>query len=216
MYSLKERVRNILTILGLAPCKACGFIKVRCRCPVQSLKDIQFDSETKIVNTQPFVWWSDAPDRVYEAVHNQTSLGSDVSDQYLSSVEIPGGIPLYIRWFDSFQHRVQCWMIACFGRVVSLDKWERNNRFLEEALELVQSLNMPKHVVLQIVDYVYSRPRGEPEQELGGVMVTLAALSTAKNMDMNKCAEVELQRVWGKIEVIRAKQAAKPKFQNHD
>lgn len=43
-------------------------------------------------------------------------------------------------------------------------------------------------------------------------MVTLAALCLASNLDMHKAGEDELSRIWTKVEQIRAKQAAKPKF----
>lgn len=102
-------------------------------------------------------------------------------------------------------------MQECFGAEISKDITERNHRFLEEALELVQSLNCTKSEAHQLVDYVFDRPVGEAFQELGGVMVTLAALSNACNLSMKDNGEVELQRVWEKIEQIRAKQATKPK-----
>lgn len=41
---------------------------------------------------------------------------------------------------ESYQSRVKAWMLACFGEEISSDKAERNHRFLEEALELVQSI----------------------------------------------------------------------------
>lgn len=102
-------------------------------------------------------------------------------------------------------------MLACFGASISADKVERNHRFLEEAIELVQSLGCTSSEAYQLVDYVYSRPGGTTFQEAGGVMVTLAALCLAQGMDMNAAGDTELARVWGKIDAIRAKQAAKPK-----
>lgn len=111
----------------------------------------------------------------------------------------------------TFQIRVKQWMAACFGPVISADKHERNHRFIEEALELVQSCDMTRSEAHQLVDYVFNRPVGDPPQEVGGVMVTLAALCLAHDMDMHHSAEFELERVWTKIEQIRAKQAAKPK-----
>lgn len=42
-------------------------------------------------------------------------------------------------------------------------------------------------------------------------MVTLAALCYPHDLNMEDAAETELARVWKKIDVIRAKQAAKPK-----
>ena len=111
----------------------------------------------------------------------------------------------------SFQARVQPWMMACFGPEISADRSERNHRFLEEALELVQSTGCTASEAHQLVDYVYGRPVGDTNQEIGGVMVTLAALCLALNADMHAAGEAELARVWTKVEAIRAKQAAKPK-----
>lgn len=112
---------------------------------------------------------------------------------------------------DSFQSRVDPWLIECFGETIARDKMERNHRFLEEALELVQSTECTQSEAHQLVDYVFGRPIGEPKQEVGGVMVTLAALCLANELDMHEAGETELTRIWGFVEKIRAKQAAKPK-----
>lgn len=110
-----------------------------------------------------------------------------------------------------FQERARDWLYACFGPKISADKVERNHRFLEEAIELVQATGCTASEAHQLVDYVFGRPVGEPKQEVGGVMVTLAALCLANDMDMMREGEVELERVWGKVEQIRAKQLLKPK-----
>jgi hypothetical protein len=112
---------------------------------------------------------------------------------------------------NAFQPRVQPWMMACFGAEISADRGERNHRFLEEALELVQACECTADEAHQLVDYVFGRPVGEPSQEVGGVMVTLAALCLAQGLDMHSAGETELARIWTKVDVIRAKQAAKPK-----
>lgn len=112
---------------------------------------------------------------------------------------------------ECFQVAVRKWMLECFGAKISADKVERNHRFLEESLELVQALGCTASEAHQLVDYVYGRPVGDPSQETGGVMVTLAALCDANHFDMTECAEAELARIWGKVVEIRAKQAAKPK-----
>lgn len=111
----------------------------------------------------------------------------------------------------SFQSRVQPWLLQCFGAEIAADRVERNHRFLEESLELVQALGCTASEAHQLVDYVYGRPWGEPDQEVGGVMVTLAALCLASGLDMHGAGETELARIWTKVEKIRAKQAAKPK-----
>jgi hypothetical protein len=109
-----------------------------------------------------------------------------------------------------FQNRVNNWVVEAFGRPTSLDKTERNHRFLEEALELVQSLGCTAEEAYKLVDYTFGREVGEPKQEMGGVMLTLAALATANNLDMGSCSEAELERAYTYIVKIRAKQAAKP------
>lgn len=111
-----------------------------------------------------------------------------------------------------FQARVQPWLMHCFGPMIAGDKEERSHRFLEEALELVQSAGCTASESHQLVDYVYGREVGEIQQETGGVLVTLAALCLAHGIDMHKSGEDELARIWTKVEQIRAKQAAKPKY----
>src|SRR5690349_19894606 len=39
----------------------------------------------------------------------------------------------------AFQNRVDTWMDACFGDTIKADRLERCDRFIEEALELVQT-----------------------------------------------------------------------------
>lgn len=120
-------------------------------------------------------------------------------------------LTLPVENLQTFQSRVQPWMLTCFGQEISMDTGERNHRFLEESLELVQSCGCTQSEAHQLVDYVFGRPVGDKPQEVGGVMVTLAALCLANAMDMHDCGEVELSRIWTKVEQIRAKQAAKPK-----
>lgn len=111
----------------------------------------------------------------------------------------------------SFQNRVKPWLLACFGEQIAGDREERNHRFLEEALELVQACGCTASEAHQLVDYVFGRDVGEPTQKVGGVMVTLAALCLANDLDMHANGETELARIWTKVEAIRAKHAAKPK-----
>ena len=111
---------------------------------------------------------------------------------------------------EAFQSEVARWMEACFGLTIMRDKLERGDRFLEEALELLQSGDYPPERITALVNYVYGRPKGEPYQEVGGVMVTLAAYCWAHDLPRQAAGDTELARVWTKIEKIRAKQAAKP------
>jgi hypothetical protein len=59
---------------------------------------------------------------------------------------------------------------------------------------------------------VFHRPAGGVRQEIGGVLVTLAALCNAWSIDMNKAGDDELVRCWLQTDAISAKHAAKPKF----
>jgi hypothetical protein len=111
---------------------------------------------------------------------------------------------------NSFQSRVVDWVIACFGEQVMRNKAERMHRFTEEALELVQAGGLSRDDAHKLVDYVYNRPIGEFPQEVGGTMITLHALVSAFNYNVNECAEEELQRCWIKKDAIRTKQKNKP------
>ncbi|WP_234895022.1 hypothetical protein [Agrobacterium vitis] len=111
---------------------------------------------------------------------------------------------------ETLQSRVQPWMMACFGPEISADKLERGDRLLEEVFELLQSGDYPRERIRALEDYTWSRPKGEPKQEVGGVMVTLAAYCLAYDLNMHEAGEVELARIWTKVEKIRTKQAAKP------
>jgi len=110
----------------------------------------------------------------------------------------------------TFQSRVEPWLLECFGAEVAGNKLERSHRMLEEALELGQAVGCTREEAHQLVDYVYGRPVGETAQEAGGVMLTLAALCRAHDIDMHEAGEKELARVWAKLDAIRAKQATKP------
>ena len=108
-----------------------------------------------------------------------------------------------------FQLNIDAWLRECLGAQIAYHIQERGYRFFEEALELVQSAGITKEEVLKLVDYTYTRPVGEPAQEVGGVMVTLAALCTALELDLIECSLAELDRIRDSIEVIRAKHHTK-------
>lgn len=109
-----------------------------------------------------------------------------------------------------FQMRVHSFVLTCFGGEIAYDMKERGHRFLEESIELYQAVGCTKEDAHTLVDYVFNRPTGEASNEVGGVMVTLAALCNAANIDHKTEAETELTRIWGIIEKIRAKHQSKP------
>jgi hypothetical protein len=163
-----------------------------------------------------YLWNTRTPSVSSEATYRMNADEHDAMFQaQMDSVEVRGQLSrpsseaseLVER---SFQQRVAAWMDACFGPEISNDKLERNDRFIEEALELAQATGYDRARAHALVDYVFNRPAGEPIQEAGGVMVTLAALCLAHGMDMDAAAETELARIWTKVDAIRAKQASKP------
>lgn len=113
---------------------------------------------------------------------------------------------------DEFQNRVARWCAECFGKTTAYDVTERNWRFLEEAIELVQSLGGTADDAHRLVDYVFAREPGEPLQEVGGTMVTLAALVAANGLSMSDGAMREVERIERPdvMDRIRAKHASKP------
>lgn len=121
--------------------------------------------------------------------------------------------PGYWTTLRAYQLDVADWREACFGGHVTRDKEERCHRFLEEALELVQSLGCTRHEALQLVDYVYGRPVGDATQEVGGTMITLSILCSSHGIDLEEAALAELNRISSPemLAKIAAKQAAKPK-----
>ncbi len=110
----------------------------------------------------------------------------------------------------TYQSRVEEWLHACFPKSVFSDRTERTHRFLEEALELSQANGCTKADALALVEYVFGRPIGLPEQEVGGVMVTLASLCSASGLNMDAAGNKELARNWDRIELIREKRQSKP------
>jgi hypothetical protein len=113
----------------------------------------------------------------------------------------------------TYQHAVMLWMEKCFGKAMDETKKRiRAFRFFEEAAELVQASGMTREEAHQQVDYTFDRPVGKPEQELGGVMVTLAAWAGTHDLSMEGEGGKELARIDTPemIDRIRAKQASKP------
>ena len=111
---------------------------------------------------------------------------------------------------SSYQARVEQWLEACFPPSVRADRGERTHRFLEESLELAQANGCTQEDAVALVSYVFGRPQGQPDQEVGGVLVTLAGLCSASGINMDDAGDRELNRNWDRIEAIRDKQRSKP------
>lgn len=68
-------------------------------------------------------------------------------------------------------------------------------RLLEETLELCQAEGVTPEEAAIIVRQVYSRPVGEAEQELGGVMTTLMAYAYTAGLDCESAWWREFERI---------------------
>lgn len=90
------------------------------------------------------------------------------------------------------------WAVRSFGEDHVVDERVRAKRLLEETLELCQSLDVPVAEATRVVEVVYSRPSGYPEQEVGGVMVTLAILCEQLGIDPEEEFRRELRRILDK------------------
>lgn len=112
---------------------------------------------------------------------------------------------------ETFQAGVSKWMGECFLPSLYSNMTERGDRLLEEVLELLQSHGYDRTRVATLVDYVYGRPVGEPAQEVGGVMVTLAGYCWVAGLDMHAEGARELERITQPevMAKIRRKQEAK-------
>ncbi|WP_286068846.1 hypothetical protein [Stenotrophomonas sp. 57] len=112
---------------------------------------------------------------------------------------------------ETFQSGVAEWMGQCFLPSLYSNMTERGDRLLEEVLELLQAHGYDKARVPTLVDYVFGRPVGDPAQEVGGVMVTLAGYCWVAGLDMHAAGDAELARITQPevMAKIRAKQEAK-------
>jgi hypothetical protein len=119
----------------------------------------------------------------------------------------------FINYAEQYQRMIISWTKRCFLNAFNeaAHPVERRRRFGEESIELLQACGMPIDELQAIVKYVYGRPPGEPGQEVGGVMVTLAQLCEIRGINYGAEAIKELERIDTPelIEKIRGKQVSK-------
>lgn len=99
---------------------------------------------------------------------------------------------------DLMQSIAVDWGVRCFGQGHMSDKRIRALRLVEEAIELAQSCDVDLDHVGRLIELVYSKPRGEPTQELGGVMITSMVMAEVLNRSLEDVAMKELRRVLSK------------------
>jgi NTP pyrophosphatase (non-canonical NTP hydrolase) len=96
---------------------------------------------------------------------------------------------------DYLQYRVAGWVRRTFGMSTLQNRKERALRLVEEAVEFAQAVGVEFALIDKIVPYVYGRPAGEVEQELGGVATTLFAAAESCGVQLSAVAEREVYRV---------------------
>lgn len=113
--------------------------------------------------------------------------------------------------FHAVQVSIKSWVEDIFGADTATSTEERVLRFLEEAIEVAQAYGVSAAKVRQVRDYVYSRPAGEPQQEIAGSFVTLFALCGYADVDAGEATLIELNRIMTPDMVVkmRDKQAFK-------
>jgi hypothetical protein len=108
------------------------------------------------------------------------------------------------------QSRVHDWCVAAFGDDHAWSVEQRGIRMIEEAIEAGQAAGCSAEMVHRLVDHVFSRPVGDLAQEIGGVGVTLLALSEAAQIDADCEERREFARVLSKpLSHFAARNAAK-------
>ena len=90
--------------------------------------------------------------------------------------------------------RVKAWLDKAFaGRNCDIE--ERALRLQEEVIELGQAEGITLYQSLGLVYQVYGKPVGDPVQELGGVLSTLAAYLAVTEDNPDEIFEDELSRI---------------------
>jgi NTP pyrophosphatase (non-canonical NTP hydrolase) len=93
------------------------------------------------------------------------------------------------------QLRLRAWGTELFGEETATTPRTRVLRFVEEALELGQAFGLTVDDLKSVSDMVFSRPEGEPHQEIGGVMVTLYLLAEINGLSVEQAEDDEIARI---------------------
>lgn len=93
------------------------------------------------------------------------------------------------------QAAVISWVHAAFG---ADSVAQRALRFLEESIEAYQAAGCDAAVAHCLIDYVFDKPAGVLNQELGGVGVTLLALAATAGLSADEEEQREFARVLSK------------------
>ncbi len=106
---------------------------------------------------------------------------------------------------DRLQRAVWIWLIDCMGTGIALSLPERGMRLTEESLEYAQAVGVSKAEALAIVEQVYAKPGGEPEKEIGDVLICLCAAAERHGESLLDAGQTTLAANRLNIDYIRAK-----------
>lgn len=95
---------------------------------------------------------------------------------------------------DIVQRLVSAWVRSTFGDE-AFARQERARRLLEEVAELCQAEDIDKQSAIDVVNYVYAKPKGDPSQEIGGVALTLLAYAGSAGVSLEQAETSEFTRV---------------------
>lgn len=86
---------------------------------------------------------------------------------------------------SKLQNKVIRWQDKCFGWKMRMNV-RSAHAFIEEAIELAQACGLSEREVGMHVARIFAKPKGLVEQEIGGVMLTLASVANVYSLDMLK------------------------------
>lgn len=86
------------------------------------------------------------------------------------------------------------WAVEMFGQV-ALDRDERMDRFLEEAIELAHADGVGLIHLHRIIKRVYGRPAGDVAREIGQAQACLETLAESIGLSSDAEATKEFERV---------------------
>lgn len=117
---------------------------------------------------------------------------------------------------DQRQEEVARWAASAFGQAATTSLSQRGERLLEEAVETFQACGGDEALAHDLVAFVFARPPGMINQELGGVAVTVLLLAAAAGVSADEEECREIRRVLSKpLEEFTARNAAKNAAMDH-
>lgn len=116
------------------------------------------------------------------------------------------------------QERVAAWVRSTLGDDDARNVPERALRAAEEVIELAQACGLGQSSLHMLVEYVFSRPVGDPKKEIAGCTVTLYAIAEALGANLESEFEIEIARIHRPevVERVRRRQTEKREVVSSD